>query len=508
MAIDSRHPVFDIRLPDWEQLADCYKGERQIKDKDTKYLPPTTGMMLDGMSSGAPGRAAYDSYKMRAVFPNFVKEGIEAMVGVMHTEQARIELPPEMEPLREKFGPSGESIYMVLRRLNEYQLLYGRAGLLVDVPSGQGPDALPYALLYSGTRITNWDDGIIAQGKQRLEFVILNETDYERTGGFEWRSETRYRVCITRPALARLQSQDQLPDDSVGEYVTASMKSTDDSSLAGAEFVAPQIGGRSLQHIPFVFVNTKDLVSTPDEPPLLGLSNTCLAIYRGEADLRLNLHQQGQDTLVVIGGETEGADKDTRLGAGAKIELPRDGDAKFIGVSSQGLGAMREVIQADKQSAAELTSRLFENNGTTYQSGDALRIRISAKTATLKTIAMTSAEAIREVLTIMAEWMGADASKIKVEPNTDFSDTSTSSRTALELAQAKQIGFPLSERSLHRYAVQQGLTELSFEEETAEIDGEEPRIPQQGIGGAAAGGLGRSTGGSRVRRGVADGNTN
>lgn len=503
MAIDAKHPAFTARFPDWEQLAHCYAGERVIKERREKYLPATEGMRIDGMKEGQDGKAAYDAYLARAVFPDYVRQGVEAMVGVMHREPARIEVPPELEPLLDNLGANGESAQMFLRRLNEWQLLYGRAGLLVEAPD-QAPinRSLPYLVLYNAPRIINWDDGLRIQGKQVLEFVTMDESDYERTGSFEWEFKNRFRICAMSGTAMTATQSDQEPVTATGVYQVAKVEGTD-SDVTRAAWVTPSIGGRSLDRIPFIFVNTKDLVPSPDDPPLLGLSNICLAIYRGEADYRQSLHMQGQETFVIIGADD---DKKTRLGAGARIELPRDGDAKFVGVSADGLGAMKDCINDDKKLAEELTSRLFDSTGTTYQSGEALRIRVSAKTATLRTLALTGAEALKQALVIIAEWIGADSSKIVVEPNTDFADTAAASRTALELTQAKTLGFPISNKSLHRFAVQQGLTELTFEEELDAIEEDAPALGtnQQGVGGITGGILGRATGGSRVPRGVED----
>jgi Domain of unknown function (DUF4055) len=508
MAVDNKHPNYTTRLPDWEQMAQCYAGERIIKQQRTKYLPATAGMILDGLEkAGADGgKDAYEAYLIRAVFPDFVKQGIEAMVGIMHREDARIEVPDVMKPLLTNISGTGESVQMFLRRMNEWQLLFGRAGILADVPSGVTVDkAVPYLSLYAAPRIINWDDGPRIQGRQRLEFVILDESDDERTSGFEWEFKNRYRVCEMSDAIPTNNTTPPAnpTDNSGGVYRTAKVEQND-ADLTSAQWTNPAIGGKTLDAIPFIFVNTKDLASNPDDPPLLGLSNLCLAIYRGEADFRQNLHMQGQDTFVIIGADN---DPKTRLGAGARVSLPRDGDAKFVGVAADGLQAQKEAIEGDKNLAQELTSRLFDSTGTSYQSGEALRIRVSAKTATLRTIALTGAEAMRQALVLMGRWMGVgeeELKKIVVEPNTDFADTSAASRTALELAQAAQLGSPMSQKSQHRFLVQRGLTVLSFEEEMEEIKQQEPVIPQQGLGGQAAGGLGRATGGERVKRGVDD----
>lgn len=506
MAVDTKHPAYVTRLPQWVQLKDCYEGEQKVKSKTTDYLPATEGMNLDGMEDGKPGKVAYNAYISRAVFHDFVKQAVESMVGIMHREEARIEVPESMKPVIERMTVKGESAQMLLRRLNEWQLLYGRAGLLVEVPTGQTVDkARPFVALYAAPAIINWDDGIRnnPNGEQRLEFVTFDESDFERVAQFEWEFHNRYRVCAMSDTVQSLTQNEQDGQTSGGVYQVAAL-GKDQKEITDASWVTPSLGGRTLDFIPFVFVNTKDLVSDPDDPPLMGLSNLALAVYRGEADYRQNLHLQGQDTFVVIGADTE---KSSRIGAGAQLNLPRDSDAKFVGVGPDGLDHQSKCIEGDKNAAHEMTTKLFDSTGTTYQSGEALRIRVSAKTATLTSIARTSGEALREVLVIMAKWMGlseADQKKIVVEPNTDFAETMTASRTALELTQSKTMGFPLSQKSLHRFAVRNDLTELTYEEEIAAIKDEEPLVPQtqQGIGGQAGGVLGRATGGSRVPRGA------
>jgi hypothetical protein len=229
----------------------------------------------------------------------------------------------------------------------------------------------------------------------------------------------------------------------------------------------------TLQNIPFIFVNTEDLVTDPDEPPLLGLSNLALAVYRGEADYRQGLFLQGQETLVVIGADELEGD-DTRMGAGSRLDLPLEGDAKYIGVSAAGLEEQRNAIENDKKQAAEQGSRLLDFSDGSDASGAALRIRVAAKTPTLISIALTGAAALQEALRIAAAWVGADPDEVKVEANLDFAEDELSGRDLLELMSAKAMGAPISLQSVHRLMRKKDVTTLSYEEELEEINDEEP----------------------------------
>lgn len=467
MSVTSRHPLYLEKLPDWEVMRDTYEGERKVKEMGVSYLPPTAGMVADGMKQKEPGYEAYEAYRTRAVFPDFVRQGIEGMLGMMHREPARIELPEALEGMRENATTKGESLQMLLCRMNENQLRYGRYGLLLEAPDGVDIDAaLPFIATYDTLSIINWDDGRREQGRQRLEMVVLDETEFERDSNFQWNQEEKYRVLIMSEQVATEGDDDQSAPAS-GVYQAVILREGDtDFSAASPNLVTPSIGGREFEEIPFVMVNTKDLVTEPDRPPLLGLAQLSLTIYRGEADYRQALHMQGQETLVITGAKL---DKNARVGAGAKIELPKDADAKFIGVTADGLSEMKDSLNDDKAQAGELTTKLFDDDST-QQSGEALRVRIASKTATLKTIAETSAEALAQILRWAAEWIGANPDEVVVEPNTDFAESTFTGQDMLQMIQSVDLGFPLSRQSLHRLAQKRDLTELDFEEEMAEIE--------------------------------------
>lgn len=505
MAVDSPHPLYTLKQPQWTQMSHTYGGEPSVKAQGTTYLPATQGMILDGMGTGQRGLADYDAYLTRSVYHNFLKEGVETMVGIMHLEPARIEVPDRMLPLLDKITVDGENPWMLLRKMNEWQILYGRCGLLVEAPTGQLVDkALPYLALYAAPAITNWDVGIREQGQNRIEFVTLNESAFERKADFQWDFVNRFRVLAMSQTAASLSGIKQDASTAGGVYQVNAL-GANELTINSERWVTPSIGGVTLDEVPFMFVGAKGLSPDPEDIPGLELSNLCLAIFRGEADYRQTLFLQSQETLVTVGADL---DPEQRTGAGARIDLPRDSDAKYIGVSANGLSAMRVALEDDKMAAKEKASRLLETGGAgaSYQSGSGLRIRLSPKTATLKTVAETGADALRWALKLIARWIGEDETKVVVEANTEFVEAEVASRTLLELTQAKSLGAPLSNASIHRFIRKQDLSEMDFKDELAEIKKEEPILPpaltQPGVSGQASGGLGRATGGNRVPRGV------
>lgn len=464
MSIKATHPLYNDSIDDVVLMRDSYLGSARIKSKGLAYLPATPGMRIDGMSPGQPGLQTYESYKQRAVYPEFVSDAVEALIGMMHSKEATFELPDGMLDMLDRATIAGESMQGLLRRINEQQLVTGRLGLLLDLPAGvtATSGALPYIALYNGEAIRNWDESDDNTNMNRLNLLVLDESGYERKeGSFNWETVERYRVL-------------ELKD---GKYQFGTFKGSA-ASYNESEMEPPLYRGAPLKEIPFTFINTKDNAGKPDNPPLLPLARAALSVYQGEADYRQALFLQGQDTLVVIGG-TRNADgsAETRVGAGAKIDVDMGGDAKYIGVSSTGLPELRMALENDYKRAEAKTGKLVDAMGSKQESGEALQTRLRAQTATLNQIAKTGAAGLEQVLKIAARWMGLDESKVKVTPNLDFADVSMTGKELLELVTAKNMGAPLSNESIHNLMRLRRLTTKTLDEELATIQDEEPLIP-------------------------------
>lgn len=474
MALPDKHPEYVNRLAEWIQMEDTYIGERAVKTKRLDYLPATEGMIADGMTTpSSPGWRDYEAYLLRAVFRDYVKDAVKAMIGVLHNKPATFHLTPRLAEMMDKATIQGESLQQLHRRINVHQLVKGRCGLLVDAPTGQDVNsALPYISVYDAMRIINWDAGRYNEGRNSLQLVVLDEGSYRREG-FTWKSERKYRVLL-RGIPESLESGWETPPPDA-QYAVA-VKVNDSSMPVAQDFVFPQIGGKTLNDIPFIFVNANDLVPEPEVPPLLGLSNLALAIYRAEADYRQTLYLQGQNTLVLIGVDNDDDDGEDsapiRTGNKAVIHMKLEGDAKYIGVSAAGLGEMRQSLENDRRDINFMGAQFLSdgNNADRGESGEALRIRVAARTTTIKGIAITAAQALENALKICAEWVGDDPDEIKVEIPMDFADQSLQGAMLLAFMQAKQLGLPLSLKSLHTMMKSNDMTDLSFEEENEQIE--------------------------------------
>lgn len=476
MSVSEKHPLYGEYAPDWKKLRDVIRGERAVKDAGTQYLPATAGMVHDGMQSAtSPGFIAYAAYRTRAHFREIVSDSIRTHLGAMHHKPAVIELPTQLEPLRENATFQGESLQMLLQRVNYEQLAVGRCGLLADLPLVADITAVPQICLYPAEKIINWDDGP-EDGSMlaNLNLVVLDESGYERIGT-AWDMVEKYRMLL----LGELTENEP---QGAGTY--AMIRYDED---AAQEAITPMVKGTSLDYIPFTFINAVDVVVDPDKPPLNGLADINLTMYRADADYRQNLHEQAQDTLIITGGDPEG---DYRVGAQGGIVLPTGGKAEYIGVRGAGLSEMRLSIENDKSDAAQIGGALMDSVSRERESGQALAIRVSARTAALNQIAIAGAHGLEQHLRQIATWIGADPMAVQVEPNLDFIDDRLEARAIGEWMAAISQGAPMSKQTLHTLMQDHGVTEMTFDEEIKQIEAEEelemlkPMIAAPGEGGA------------------------
>lgn len=486
MAIQDTHPLYAARLPDWELLADAYEGERAVKERGEVYLPPTAGMRAHGYGNNtgdgkvSTGQAAYNAYRIRALYHWFVRIAVQGLLGVIHRKPPQYEnVPAALQSFVDSATLDGEKLDLLWQRISAGQLHYGRLGCLVDVPDKAEVDkAVPYVALYTARAVRNWGT-VRINGRRQTKFVVLDESENEDTDDLSWEMRKKYRVL----GLAGRIAAGELEGIADGEYMVATFKEGGDDAqmaLSAGEWIAPSVAGKRLTQIPFVFVNPNDLVVDPDLPPLLGLANLTMAIYRGEADYRQSLFLQGQDTLVRIGASQD--QQKIPVGAGAAIEVPMGGDAKFIGVSSSGLSEQRQALENDKKQASEQAVQLLDTSGGPDQSGEALRVRVGSRTATLKTLQLTAAGAVRDCLRYAGRFLGLDEAAldaIVVTPNLDFSDAKIDAASVKAIVDAKATGrLPLAARSIWKWLRDNEYTDLAtFEEEMEAILEEAELMP-------------------------------
>jgi len=463
--VSSVHPLYQERECDWQLVEDSFQGERIVKESRSEYLPIPSGLLEENGTLTDPIKIkAYDAYIIRAEYPSHFSDAIDSNIGLMHNEPTNIILPKKMKALLDEATPDGKTMLGLIREIHFELLTKGRVGLFVDVKENVQGRALPHILLYTTENIRNWGTSNMI-GDDKLSFVVLDESKLIRHE-FTWEHEEIYRVIEEIDGKVTVTEHRRLKGKDNSFSITVNL---------------PTILSKVVPSFPMVIIGTSTISPDPQKPPFLSLADKCMGIYRKSADYNMTLYMQGQDTLVTKGLEDDD-NKTLAVGANARINVSTGGDVKFVGVESKGLSEQRLAIEnATKLAVRQSTTLVDSAKGhVSRQSGSALATRLESETSTLNTIAIVAAEGLERSLKTIAKWMGLDDKGVSVTPHIEFSNDDITPQDMVALTTAKNAGYPVSSKSMHDLIVKNGLTLLSFEEETKLLEKEFEELLDQG----------------------------
>ncbi|WP_116654413.1 DUF4055 domain-containing protein [Pelagibacterium sediminicola] len=453
--IEAHHPLYDAFLPAWTLLRDSFDGEDDIKAKGVTYLPMKPGTAA--IDDPAVKARAYDFYKEYAEFPDLVALTTRGAVGTILDKSANIELPKDLEPLRERATRDGLTLEALHRRIATELMLTGRYGIL----PGIAQDGSPYLAGYIAESIINWDET-----DQVADYVVLDESGQVRnreTGA--WDEVKQYRECFVGD----------------GRYAARVWSDTGTGLQPEDPVEARDRKQKPLDFLPFVFVNTSDLTPSPDDVPLFGLAKISLRIYRMDANYQSGLYMTSEPTPWVSGHfDEQDATRQppSTIGAARLWVLPDGAQAGMLEFTGAGLSAQQKAIEDAKADAVMFGAQILTNRSNAAESGEAKRVRLDSQHSTLKGIAMTSAAGLERALKNAAIWIGANPDKVKVAPNLDFFENELSAQDVTALVAAWQSA-AFSKRTLHWNLQRGGVVQEGkpFEQEQEEIAEDEPGLP-------------------------------
>lgn len=457
--VSQKHPDYAQAKCRWDFCEDSFQGEDIIKERTTMYLPVPSGLLDEAGNLTDPiSKKAYQAYVIRSQYPSHFEDAVNSNLGLMHYQETKVRVPKKMAGILDKATPDGKTMNGLIRLLHQQLLIKGRIGLCVEVEEGKQGFVLPKILLYRAENILNWDTEN-KDGSDELNFCVVDESQPVRDG-FSWKKQNKYRK------ISYVGGQVEVEEYIEGEGSFKTVKRT------------PEILGKKIPKFPLVIAGPNQVSPVMQKPPYLSLAHKCISIYRKEADYNLTLYMQGQDTLLTKGLFDGAAGEDKRtlvMGAANRIDVGIDGDARYIGVESKGLGEQRQAIENSTREAVQQSTTLVDTakGHVSRQSGSALGTRLAAETATLNTVAISAAEAVERCLKTIAEWLRLDPNEVEVKPYLDFSDDDLSPQDMVAITTAKNAGYPISEKSLHNMVLKNGMTTMSFEEEQALLEKEE-----------------------------------
>ena len=457
--VRTQHPDYARLLPLWERCEDAAEGEHAIHSGGIKYLPALI----------AEKTAAYDARKNRSPFFNATWRTISGLKGMLFRKKPESKIPAAIEMSLFDIDMAGTPMEMFAQQVAEEALTVGRCGILIDRPfmpenidgtpltvaQVESLGLRPMMLKYPAKSIINWKTDRIGN-VMKTTLIVLKESASIPANEFDQSSEDRYRVL-------------DLTFDGYRQRVYRIDEQNNDQQVGGD--IYPQMNGRNMSMIPFIFVNVDSLNATPESPPLLDLVDMNIHHYQVGSDWEHGCHFSGLPTLFVSGYNGSDDDKPIYIGGPAANALP-DPNAKAYYVEVQNdFRALQSNLEQKKAEMAVLGARMLENSKAGVESADTLQTRSQGEQSQLAAFAQVLSMAFTKALNIFSEWSGASG-EVEYSINRDFVPVGMPAQELTALVTAWQSGMPgASGQNVYALMQRKEMADplISYEEEQERI---------------------------------------
>lgn len=468
MTVDAKHKAYGAAAPGWQKVRDFIAGASLVKP----YVLALPGHDKDTTTE----------YRNRAYYLPAVARSVDAFTGLVMNPEPVVQAPAALTEYLDDVSYDGEPAKRMIGRTAREVISVGRCAIMVDYPQAEGADQMTvaqaeaqglraYARFYKTEDVLDWR--VTARGGERiLSFLKLRETADEPTPGNEWTvtAVERIRVLdlVEGKYRQRLFQKGDVKDEKTGKPMT--------SWTQVGEDIFPQAGGKPLDEIPAVVFGPDSLdVTEVAPPPVAEMVEIAYAHLQDSASLQWTLMWVSNPTPVFINlnlpeGET------IKLGSSQGIALHEGGDAKFLSLGADGVGAIRQALEDKRRDMAAIGARLLADETSAQISRDTAIIQRAGEHSVLANIATTVADGWKRVLGYLALWAGATGD-ISVTLNTDFVPQGMTSGELSEMIAAVQAG-QMSSRDLFAILQKRGLVrpDKTYDEHQDELDEDGQRM--------------------------------
>lgn len=475
MSVDAKHKAYTAAATGWQKVRDFIAGGAVVKP----YVLPLPGHDATTISD----------YRSRAYYLPAVARSVDAFTGLVMNPEPVIQAPAALTEYLDDVSYDGEPAKRMIGRTAREVISVGRCAVVVDYPKAEGADQLSvadaerlglraYARFYKTEDVLDWR--VTARGGERiLSFLKLRENADEPTPDNEWTvtAVERIRVLdlVEGKYRQRLFQKGDVRDEQTGKPMTSW------TQVGGDVF--PMAGGKPLEELPAVVFGPDSLdVTEVATPPVAEMVEIACAHLQDSASLQWTLMWVSNPTPIFINlnlpeGET------IKLGSSQGIALHEGGDAKFLSLGADGVGAIRQALEDKRRDMAAIGARLLADESSAQISRDTAIIQRAGEHSVLANIATTVADGWKRVLGYLALWAGATGD-ISVTLNTDFVPQGMTSGELSELISAVQAG-QMSSRDLFALLQKRGLVrpDKTYDEHQDELDEDGQRVldaPQPG----------------------------
>ena len=429
--VSSQHPDYEERVPEWERMRDCMKGEEAIKRKEEKYLPRPAGMSGEYAD-------AYTAYIERAHFPLICPYALSGALGVVNTKVPEFNLPKKLEYLYENATKDGRTLRQLFLDIIVDLFQTGRVPVAVE-PTEENEFRF---VQYTAESFINWKTSDSSSEKSLNLAVMKEKVLVDKDEVYSHNYQDAYRSLMIENNKYTIK------------YYIDNVEQTEEARI-------PKYMGATLDEIPLVIAGSISNSVNMQPIPLIPVANCSVQIYRKEADLANSEFLSCNPTLVVTGATNDDSLPNV-VGSSVMIVMPNEQSRVFYTVTdTAALDHVKNHIsdlyeEAIRHGVAILDSRKG------VESAEALRIRQSTQSASVYSIYLSAMNSLLDGLKLMCKWANIDPSEVTADAPSSLSFGIPDSAVIKELIAGFQTSGVVPLPVIHRYLVSSGLLEATI----------------------------------------------
>lgn len=372
----------------WKRCRDCYQGEDAVKNATTIYLPALSG--FNAVETDKINR----NYLQRAVFYNYVRPVVNAMVGSILRKDPTVEGTPTnvTDELNHR-----KILHTVIKEI----VLTGRVFCFINNEDGKADIAF-----FKSEDILNW-----------------------------------YEKDDVKEILLRINEEEYVIFTSVGTVFTQTFL-TKIENVWKQEQTKPIDTGVGIPGV--VFNADSDVWLTPSYPPINDLALMNIAHYRDSADKQHILHYSALPTPYISGSMAQGTDDisssgQVTLGPTSAILLDPGSTIGVLEFQGSSITALERAMEQKEKQIGFLGGKLLDNGVRGAETAEALKVRQTGEGSVLSQIA-NNIESTYNQLLVKISAVYNESKSISIDINKDFFNAKMSPQELSALVNAYTSG--------------------------------------------------------------------
>jgi hypothetical protein len=390
---------YDWMMDRWELPLDLYNGRRAMIAAGKKWLP----------QNPAETDEAYKVRLNRSTLFNVFRKTIDSASGTALMKSISItNLPPELEYLKHNTTGDGRSIDEVADELIRHHLLFGKAHILTDFPKVE-TEALtyadfkeagfnPYFNIVNPLNLIGWSYSLTT-GYPRLTHIRIVENEIVSNQDNPWLTMNRQQVKVWWND--RIEMYTHNDSDGVWE-------------------LQEDISENVLGYIPLVTGYSNKQGFLIASPPLEDLADVNRAHWCSSSDQNSILHIARVPILLASGF---GADElqGVQIGPSRMITTTSENaNIRYVEHSGAAIDAGDRDLSNLENQMKTMGADIIMGKSTDRQTATARQLDAAESLTLMQLTIRSTARMLEDAIMIAGDWIGVDASGVKVSIGDDL----------------------------------------------------------------------------------------